>query len=100
MLLNGGTCADQAREWTDDTWVSQSWVATRGDRSCACASVQHDHLATSLSARTSFDAVTRWPDVRGPLHVLSCEPGVQDRLFLVQVVASVSPLASLAPFLA
>ena len=28
-----------------------------------------DHLATSLSARTSFDPVTRRPDVRGPLHV-------------------------------
>ena len=41
----------------------RSWVATRGDRSCACASVQHDYLATSLSARTSFDPVARRPDV-------------------------------------
>ena len=62
-------------------------------------SVQHDCLATSFSARTSFDPVTRRPDVRGPLHVLPCEPGVQDRLVFVQGVAAASPLASLASFL-
>ena len=77
----------------------RSRVGTRGDRNCACASVQHDHLATSLSARTSFDPVTRRPDVRGPLHVFPCEPGVQDRLFFVQGVAAASPLAFLASFL-
>ena len=40
----------------------------------------HAHLFSTtlwrpLSARTSFDPVTRRPDVRGPLHVLPCEPG-------------------------
>ena len=55
-----------------DAGLHVGGASTRGDGSCACASVQHDNMTTFLSARTSF--VTRRPDA-SPLHVLPCEPG-------------------------
>ena len=72
MLLNGGTgeqdCAHQASEWTNDMWASQVMGGnTRRPKLCM--------------------------RICGPLHVLPCEPKVQDGLFFVQGVAA-SPLAS------
>ena len=97
-------CAHQASEWTNDMWASQVMGGnTRRPKQCMriCSARQiWPRLSPpSFDPVRGFDPVTRRPDVRGPLHVLPCEPGVQDRLVFVQGVAAASPLASLASFL-
>ena len=53
-------------EWTNDMWASQ----VMGGNMRQLKRCTRNLFSTTLSVRASIDQVTRWPRVRGPVHVL------------------------------